>query len=156
MCCVDTSALLTAVKLDSYGSSLSVSYSCLCKKIICQEFLLQISLKQNSNIFMTFVKNTQTEIIPDYSMYSSSVCPSQLLRFHLHLHFCFTFILVIPHYLHSCLVICYFDFLYFHIFIAQPYILYSLYANKESAVVFVSSLLSLLTLLILCSLSLTL
>lgn len=143
MCCVDIRALLTAVKLDSCGSSSSVSYSCLCKKIICPEFLFQLSLKQNNNMFMTFVKDTQTGIIPDYSMHSSSVYPSQWLHFHLYLRRCFTFIIAIPYYLHSFLDICYFDLLYFHIFIPQPYILFPFYKNKESSVLFLSSLLDL-------------
>ena len=62
MCCVDISALLTAVKLDSYGSGSSVSYSCLCKKIICLEFLLHLYLKQNSNMFMTFVRTQRRKL----------------------------------------------------------------------------------------------
>ena len=156
MCCVNISALLTAVKLDSCGSSSSVSYSCLCKQIICPEFLFLHSLKQSNNIFMTFVKNTQTEIIPGYCIYSSSVYPSQWLRFHLHLRCSFTFILAVPYYLHSFLDIWYFDFLYFHTFTPQPCILYSCYKNKGSSVLFLSFLLSSLALLILCPLSLIL
>ena len=66
MCCVDISALLPAVKLNFYGSRF--------ERVL---FLSKLSSKQKSNMFIPFVKTTQTEIIPDYSMYSSKVYPSR-------------------------------------------------------------------------------
>jgi hypothetical protein len=156
MCCVDISALLTAVKLDSYGSGPSVSYSCLCKKIICLKFLLHLSLTQNSNIFMTFVRTQRRKL------FQIILCiPSVPI---LHNDYAFIYIyavallLFLP-FLTIYIIFLMFVILIFFIFISslsQPCILYSFYKNKESSVLSLSFPLSSLTLIILWPLSLIL